>query len=105
MAQYQVTCIVRMHAQHSHEDITHIGNAGIGNPGYPWKLPVAEVIARIESNADRFYALDPRTLLISELGVIRIAPDRAYLRTHASGEWNDNLLSLNDCQTDLPVSS
>jgi hypothetical protein len=104
MAQYQVTCIARPHAQSSHEDITHIGNPGIGNPGYPWKLPVAQVIKRIESNTDSFYVLNPRTLLISNVGVVRIAAGRAYLRTHANGEWTDNLLSLNDCPSDLPVT-
>ena len=41
--------------------------------------------------------LDPRTGKRADVGVIRVASHAPYLRTHADGDWNDNLLSLNQC--------
>ncbi len=92
MADCQVTCIVKPHPQSSHEHITHVGNPGAG-----WIWTREQVVASIESRTNTFYVLDPVTGKRSEVGVVRQPGRAAYLRTHADGDWNNNLLSLNQC--------
>jgi hypothetical protein len=42
--------------------------------------------------------IDTRTQKRAEVGVVRPTDGRApFLRTHADGYWNDNLLSLMQC--------
>ena len=40
---------------------------------------------------------DPKTGKRADIGVVRAAGHAPYLRTHADGDWNDNLLSLDQC--------
>jgi hypothetical protein len=90
MADVQVTCITKPHPQSPHEHITHLGGA-------KWKWTREQVIASIDAKANTFYVLDPRTSKRADVGVIRPAGRPAFVRTHADGDWNDNLLSLNQC--------
>jgi hypothetical protein len=92
MADVQVTCITKPHPQSPHEHITHVGNPGVG-----WTWPREQVVASIEAKSNTFYVLDPKTGKRANIGVIRVPGHAAYLRTHADGDWNDNLLSLNQC--------
>ena len=55
------------------------------------------MIASIEANANTFYVLDPYTGKRSNVGVVRPSGRAPYVRTYADGDWNNNLLSLNQC--------
>ena len=92
MADVQVTCITKPHPQSSHEHITELGNPRAG-----WKWSRDQVIASIDAKTNTFFVIDPRNSKRAEVGVVRPAERTAYLRTHADGDWNDNLLSLNQC--------
>jgi hypothetical protein len=92
MADVQVTCITKPHAQSPHEHITHLGN-----PAANWKWTREQVIASIDGRTNTFFVIDPYTGRRSNVGVVRVAARAPYLRTHADGDWNDNLLSLNQC--------
>jgi hypothetical protein len=91
MADCQVTCITKPHVNSSHEHITHLGNPP------SWKWTREQVIASIDANTNTFYVLDPYNGKRADVGVVRIPGRPAFLRTHADGDWNDNLLSLNQC--------
>jgi hypothetical protein len=92
MADVQVTCITKPHPLSPHEHITHLGNPVVG-----WKWSREEVIASIDAGTNTFFVKDPYTGKRSEVAVVRPTSREAYLRTHADGDWNDNLLSLNQC--------
>jgi Protein of unknown function (DUF3892) len=93
MADVQVTCITKPHPQSSHEHITHLGN-----PALNWKWTREQVIASIDAGTNTFFVLDPRSGKRAEVGVVRPSGGRApYLQTYADGDWNNNLLSLNQC--------
>ena len=92
MADVQVTCINKPHPLSPHEHITHLGN-----PAANWKWTREAVIASIDAGTNTFFVSDPKTGQRSEVGVVRVAGRAPYLRTHADGDWNDNLLSLNQC--------
>ncbi len=95
MANYQVTCINKPHRNSPHEHITHIGG-GIGVNR--WKLTRDEAIDHIARKVNSFYVVDPRIpSKVAYVGVVRPAYGHPYLRTYADGDWNDNLLSLNEC--------
>ena len=91
MADVRVTCINKPDRNSSHEHITHLGNPPT------WRWTRESVIASIDAGTNTFYVEDPRNGKRSEVGVVRPAGRAAYLRTHADGDWNDNLLSLNEC--------
>ena len=91
MADVQVTCITKPRPQSSHEHITHLGNPPT------WKWTREQVIASIDVKTNTFYVLDPYNGKRSEVGVVRSLRKTAYLRTYADGDWNNNLLSLNQC--------
>ncbi len=92
MADLQVTCITKPHVNSPHEHITHLGNP-LG-----WGVwPRDTVIAWIDQGIHTVYVRDPRTGKRAEVGVVRAQGKAPYLRTHADGYWNDNLLSLNQC--------
>jgi hypothetical protein len=93
MADVQVTCIDKPNPQSSHEHITHLGNPSAG-----WKWTREQVIASIETRTNTFYVIDPYNSKRSEVGVVSGAGHAPYLRTHADGDWNNNLLSLDQCQ-------
>lgn len=92
MANYQVTCITKPNTHSSHEHITHIGN-----PSTSWKITTAEAIRQIEGKINSFYVKDQRTGQIAYVGVVRVIGRNPFIRTYADGDWNDNLLSLNQC--------
>jgi hypothetical protein len=93
MADVQVTCITKPHPQSPHEHITHLGN-----PSANWIWTREQVIASIEANTNTFYVLDPHTGRRADVGVVHPDGGRApYLQTYADGDWNNNLLSLNQC--------
>ena len=87
MADVQVTCINKLPRNDTHEGITHLGGA-------KWKWTRAQVIQSIEDKTNTFYTLvkDKR----AEVGIVNGANGK-YLRTHADGQWNDNLLALPEC--------
>lgn len=91
MADCQVTCIIKPHPQSPHEHITHVGNP----PGWVWSRE--DVIASIDARTNTFYVLDPVSRRRAEVGVYRAEGKTPFLRTHADGNWNNNLLSLNQC--------
>jgi hypothetical protein len=91
MADCQVTCIIKPHPQSPHEHITHVGNP----PTWVWRRE--DVIASIDARSNTFYVLDPVSGRRSEVGVYRVEGKDPFLRTHADGNWNNNLLSLNQC--------
>lgn len=92
MADVQVTCITKPNVLSPHEHITHLGNPRAG-----WKWTREQVIASIEAGQNTFFVLDPRTNRRADVGVMTPAGRSKYLRTHADGDWNDNLLSLDQC--------
>lgn len=92
MADVQVKCITKPNPSSSHEHITHLGNPGAG-----WKWTRERVIESIDTGTNTFYVVDPNTKKRSDVGVVRPVGRSAYVRTHADGDWNDNLLSLNQC--------
>ncbi len=94
MADCEVRCITKPDRMSSHEHITHIGNQH-ANP--PWRWTREDVIASIDARTNTFYVLDRRNSKRSDVGVVRPAGRSAYLRTHADGDWNDNLLALPQC--------
>ena len=91
MADCQITCIVKPHPQSPHEHITHVGNP----PTWVW--PRERVIASIEAGTNTFFVTDARTGRRAEVGVVREAGKGPFLRTHADGYYNDNLLALDQC--------
>jgi hypothetical protein len=92
MADVQVTCITKPHPQSPHEHIT-----ALGNPSAGWKWSREDVIRSIDAGTNTFYVLDPYTGMRSDVGVVRTAGKAPYVRTRADGDWNNNLLSLNQC--------
>jgi Protein of unknown function (DUF3892) len=92
MADVQVTCITKPHPQSTHEHITELGNPRAGR-----KWSRDQVIASIGAKSNTFFVIDPRNGKRSNVGVVRSPGRAAYLRTHADGDWNDNLLSLDQC--------
>lgn len=91
MTDVQVTCIIKPHPLSQHEHITHLGNP----PKWLWTRE--QIIASIDAKANTFFVRDPSTGKRSEVGVIRTAGKAPYLRTYADGNWNNNLLALNQC--------
>ena len=92
MPDAQITCITKPDPQSPHEHITHVGNPSAG-----WKWTREQVISSIDAGTNTFYVIDPNNGKRSNVGVIRPSGRAPYLRTHADGDWNDNLLSLNQC--------
>jgi len=92
MADVRVTCITKPHPQSQHEHITHLGNPQAG-----WKWTREDVIHTIDAGTNTFFVIDPYNGKRSEVGIIRAVGRAPYVRTHADGDWNDNLLSLDQC--------
>ena len=92
MADVQVTCINKPHRMSTHEHITHLGGSG-------WKWPREDVIRSIDNNTNTFYVVDLATGKRAYVGVVRPTDGRdPFLQTYADGVWNNNLLSLPECQ-------
>ena len=95
MANYQVTCIHKPHHNSPHEHITHIGG---GTGVNRWTLTRDQAIDQINRNINNFYVVDRwNPNKVAYVGVVNPAYGHAYLRTYADGDWNDNLLALNEC--------
>lgn len=92
VANVKITCITKPHPLSPHEHITHVGNPDAG-----WEWTREQVIASIEAKENTFFVDDPKTGKRSYVGVVRVAGKAPYLRTHADGDWNNNLLSLDQC--------
>ena len=87
MADVQVTCINKTPRNNTHEGITHLG-------GREWRWTRAQVIESINKKTNTFFTrVDGRR---ADIGVID-GPNGPYVRTHADGKWNDNLLALPEC--------
>ncbi len=91
MADVRVTCIRKPNPQSPHEHITHLGNP----PSWIWTRE--QVIASIEGKTNTFFVIDPGNGKRSNVGVVRPTQGAPHLRTYADGEWNNNLLSLDQC--------
>lgn len=87
MADAQVTCINKQPRNNPYEGITHLGGAG-------WKWTREAVIQSIEAGTNTFFT--NTTGQRTDIAVVD-GPHGKYLRTHANGTWNDNLLSLPEC--------
>lgn len=88
MANLQVTCINKTPRNDTHEGITHLG-------GTTWaKRTRSQVIKAIEDEQDTFYtSVNGKTAYVAVVN----GPNGKYVRTHADGVWNDNLLALDEC--------
>lgn len=88
MADVRVTCINKQPRMNIHESITHLGGA-------EWRWTLQQVIDSIKGGANNFFTLiDGKRVYIA---VVK-GPNGEYLRTHADGKWNDNLLTLPECK-------
>jgi hypothetical protein len=87
MADVQITCIRKTSRDNTHEGITHLGNSK-----GTWSR--ADVIGWIESGQNTFYTLANNAR--AEVGVVNGAHGK-YVRTHANGQYTDNLLWLPEC--------
>lgn len=92
MNEHQITCINKPHHLSAHEHITHIGNAQQN-----WRITRETAIQRIESHSEAYYTIDAQTGKKCYVGVVREQGKQPYLRTHADGKWNDNLLAQQEC--------
>jgi hypothetical protein len=90
MADVQVTCIKKQPRDNTHEGITHLGGPGGGG----WQWTRQQVIDSINAGTNTFFTfVDGRR---ANIGVIQ-GPNGPYVRTHADGQWTDNLLALDEC--------
>ena len=92
MTEHQITCINKPHHQSSHEHITHIGNLA-----EKWRLSREVAIQRIDSQSEQYYTVERLTGRKCYVAVVREAGKQPYLRTHADGKYNDNLLAQAEC--------
>jgi hypothetical protein len=88
MPDVQVTCINKQARNNPHEGITHLG-------GSTWRWTRQQVIDSIKAKTNTFYTLVQNKR--ADVGVVE-GPNGEYLRTHADGKWNDNLLALPECR-------
>ena len=83
MADVQVTCINKQDRNSSHEGITHLG-------GVEWRWTRQQVIDSIEAKTNTFFTSVGGKR--ADVAVVNGANGK-YLRTHADGDWNNNLLA------------
>jgi len=98
MNEFEVNCINKPDRQNRHEHITHIGNKDGA-----WRLTRETAIQRIEAKTEAFYTVDEQTGKRAYIGVVREDGKAPYLRTHADGKWNDNLLAQPECDATCSV--
>ena len=70
-----------------HEGIRHLGGSG-------WRWTRSQVIDSIEAGTNTFFTMVNGKR--AEVGVVNGRTGK-YVRTHADGQWNDNLLALPEC--------
>ncbi len=90
MADVLVTCINKQPRNNPYESITHVGGTGGGG----WRWTRQQVVDSINAKTNTFFTLVDGNR--GDIGVVN-GPNGPYLRTHADGQWNDNLLSLPEC--------
>ena len=90
MADLQVTCVNKQPLNNTHEGITHLGGPG----GNGWRWTRQQVIDSINAGTNTFYTLEAGRW--ANIAVID-GPYCDFLRTHADGEWTDDLLVLQEC--------
>jgi len=88
---FEITCINKPDRQSLVEHITHVGGYGAGQ----WKLPVEEVIRRIEGRIEGFFVC----VGVDETDVFVVSPTgrRKHIRTNPDLTKLDNLLNLPVC--------
>jgi len=86
MSEYQITNIHP--PARDHERITHVYAQGFAR----W-LSTGEAISFLRAKTCNFYVRGPRGEK-AYVGVFQVAGRQPYLRTHADGRWDDNLLAL-----------
>ena len=87
MADAQVTCINKPNRTSEHEAITHLGGPG-------WRWTRSQVITSIEAGTNTFYtSVNGKR---AEVGIVD-GPYGKYVRTHADGYYNNDLLALPEC--------
>ena len=92
MSNLQINAIRLSDGGYAHEHITHIFGPGFGSKTR------FEGVSDIFHNRNSFYTQN--NPLGGQTPVARVAAnqsvlsDRDYLRTHANGQWTDNLLAL-----------
>ena len=87
MADAQVTCINKPNRSNEHEAITHLGGQG-------WRWTRSQVIASIEAGTNTFFTTVNGKR--ADVGVVN-GPNGKYVRTHADGYYNNDLLALPEC--------
>jgi hypothetical protein len=90
MTEFRITCVTKPDRFSSHERIT-----SVGVEYFEKRLTVAEVVHYIQSKALAFYTLVNGRK--APVGVVDVPGRASYIRTHADGTWNDNLLALPEC--------
>src|SRR5215475_6994775 len=92
MQEHQVNCINKPHHNSPHEHITHIGNTV-----QKWRITRDTAIVQIDSKTTQYFTIDKTNGKKCYVGVVREPGKNPYLRTHADGKWNDNLLAQTEC--------
>lgn len=87
MADVRVRCVNKQPRLDPHHGITHLGGEG-------WKWTRQRVITSIEAGTNTFFTLVGGRR--ADVAVVDGAGGK-YVRTHADGKWNDNLLALPEC--------
>ncbi|MDQ7978708.1 DUF3892 domain-containing protein [Paraburkholderia sp. SARCC-3016] len=98
MNEYEVNCVNKPNRNSPHEHITHIGHTANN-----WRLTREEAIKRIDNKEAVFYTIDKTTGKHVYIGVYREQGRAPFLRTHADGKWNDNLLAQVECGANCKV--
>lgn len=88
MNETEVTCITKPAWDNRHEAITALGGPG-------WYLAVGDVITNIRSRRVWYFV---QGLWNKAYVEVVNGPNGAYVRTHANGQWTDNLLHLRQCR-------
>jgi len=94
MSEKHIICINKPHHQSAHEHITHIGNLT-----EKWRITRETAIYQIEANINQFYTIERATGKKCYIGVVKEAGKPPFLRSHADGKWNDNLLAQSECDS------
>jgi hypothetical protein len=89
VADVRVRCVSKQPRLDPHHGITHLG-------GENWNWTRQQVVASIEAGTNTFFTLVGGAR--ADVAVVN-GPGGKYVRTHADGEWNDNLLALPECVT------
>lgn len=98
MNEFEVNCINKPNRNGTHEHITHIGSSTNA-----WRLAREAAIARIDAKSEAYYTVDKTTGKRVYIGVVRELGKAPYLRTHADGKWNDNLLAQGECGANCKI--